>query len=127
MPRKGYRKPIQEARNISVNVRLSQQEKDHLAECVNASDVTGTADYIRLLISGHEIKPRKPNTYANLIDELARLNRKLASIDNNMNQFARSANIGKIVSAIHFDGMRQQHLELRSEAAALLQKLATRR
>lgn len=127
MPRKGYKKPPHEARTIPVNVRLSPQEKQHLETCVEASDVTGTADFIRLLIAGHEIKPRRPNTYASLLDEVARLNRKLASIDNNMNQFARSANIGKIVSEIHFDEMRRHHQQLKSAAAEVLHKLATRR
>ena len=127
MPRKGYRKPAHEARSIPLHVRLSPQEKAHLDHCVDASDVSGAADFVRLLIAGHEIKPRRPNTYSALLDEVARLNRKLASIDNNMNQFARSANVGKIVSEIHFDHMRKEHQALRSFAALLLQKLATRR
>lgn len=127
MPRKGYKKPPSEARNIPINVRLSPHEKNHLDQCVAASDVNGTADFLRLLIAGHEIKPRRPNTYASLLDEVARLNRKLASIDNNMNQFAKSANIGKIVSEIHFNDMRQSHQQLKSEAAEVLHKLATRR
>ena len=127
MPRKGYKKPAHEARSIPINVRLSPQEKNHLDQCVQASDVTGVADFIRALIAGHEIKQRRPNSYANLVDEVARLNRKLASIDNNMNQFAKSANIGKIVSEIHFNDLQQAHQSLKAEASALLSKLATRR
>jgi len=94
MPRKGYRKPACEARTIPVNVRLSPREKDHLLKCVEESDVTGVADFLRLLIMGFEIKRRPTQTRARMIDELASLNRRLASIDNNMNQLARLANSG---------------------------------
>ena len=127
MPRKGYKKPPDEARTIPVNVRLSPHEKKHLDACVDASDVYGVADFLRRLIMGFEIKPRPPNTHAMLVDEIARLNRRLASIDNNMNQFAKSANIGRIVSEISFQRELKEHRELKLLAAELLTKVAARR
>ncbi len=127
MPRKGYRKPAGEARTIPVNVRLTPQEKAHLLECVEVSDVSGIADFIRLLILGHEIKRRPANTYAKLVDELARLNRKLASIDNNMNQLARTGNAGRVVSEIQLNQTLDEHRTLKAMAVELLQRVAARR
>lgn len=127
MPRKGYRKPAYEARTIPVNTRLTPLEKDHLLECVEQSNVDGIADYLRQLIMGHEIKRRPPNSYAKLIDQLATLNRKLASIDNNMNQLARMANSGARVSEIHLQHTLDQHKQLKALAASVLQQMAARR
>lgn len=127
MPRKGYRKPAHEARSIVVNVRLTPQEKNHLQACMTASEVHGMADLIRDLIMGVEIKPRRPNSYAKLIDELARLNRKLASLDNNMNQLARTANSGRIVAESDLATSLTEHQALRGLATDLLNQLAARR
>lgn len=127
MPRKGYRKPACEARTIPVNVRLAPREKEHLLKCVEESDVTGVADFLRLLIMGFEIKRRPPQARVRMIDELATLNRKLASIDNNMNQLARMANSGARVSEIHLQHTLDSHRELKALAMHVLQQVAERR
>ena len=127
MPRKGYRKPASEARKLLVHTRLTPLEKKHLELSVAQSDVLGTADYIRQLIMGHEIKRRPSNSRSKLIDGLATLNRKLASIDNNMNQIARVANSGGRVSEIHLQQTLDEHKELKALAASVLQQIAERR
>ena len=127
MPRKGYRKPESEARKLLVHTRLTPLEKQHLEKSVAESDVLGVADFIRQLIMGHEIKRRPSNSRTKLIDGLATLNRKLASIDNNMNQIARIANSGGRVSEIHLQRTLDQHKELKALAASVLQQIAERR
>ena len=127
MPRKGYRKPENEARKLLVHTRLTPLEKKHLERGVAESDVVGVADFIRHLIMGHEIKPRPSNSRSKLIDGLATLNRKLASIDNNMNQLARIANSGGRVSEIHLQQTLDQHRELKALAASVLQQIAERK
>lgn len=127
MPRKGYRKPRHEARTIPVNVRLTPREKDHLLRCVEASEVHGMADFIRALIMAFEVKPRRPQTYAKLVDELARLNRKLARIDNNMNQLARAGNRGLPVSTIELHETLDEHRALKGLARQVLEQVALRR
>lgn len=127
MPRRGYKKPAHEARTIPVNVRLTPHEKKQLDAQVEASDVTGAADFIRLRIAGVEIKSRRSNGYAKLVDELARLNRRIASIDNNMNQLARMANSGHRVSEIHLQETINEHRQLKVLAADVLQRIAARR
>lgn len=127
MPRKGYRKPAAEARTISVNVRLTPHEKSALMQHVEASDVSGIADFIRHLISGAEIKRRPQHAYAKLIDQLAMLNRKLASIDNNLNQLARIANSGGRVAEIDLQQALDHHKALKALAASALQQVVQRR
>ena len=127
MPRKGYRKPESEARKHLVHTRLTPLEKLHLERSVSESDVVGVADYIRRLIMGHEVKRRPPNSNAKLIDGLATLNRKLASIDNNMNQLARVANSGGRVSEIHLQRTLEEHKKLKALAASVLQQISERR
>lgn len=127
MPRSGYRKPADEARSYSIKVRLNPAEKSHLEKCVAASDVTGNADFVRRRIMGFEIKRPPSDAKLRVIDELAALNRKLSSIDNNMNQLAKAANSGNpypikvVLDQLH-------HLKkLRELAAHKLNELATRR
>ena len=127
MPRKGYRKPAHEARTIPVNVRLTPQEKNHLDTCVEASSVYGTADYLRHLIMGVEIKPRRISQSARLVDELARLNRKLASIDNNMNQLAHRANSSGIISEDEILRALGEQRDVRTLPADILTQIAGRR
>lgn len=127
MPRKGYRKPESEARTHLVHTRLTPLEKEYLTKNVAQSDVLGVADYIRQLIMGHELKHRPPNSKSKLIDGLATLNRKLASIDNNMNQLARIANSGGRVSEVDLQRTLDQHKQLKALAANVLQQIAERR
>lgn len=126
MPRKGYRKPAHTARTVPVNVRLTPQEKTHLLACVEASEVDGIASFLRALILDFEIKPRRPNSYAKLVYELSQLNRKLASIDNNMNQLARKANTGRIVSDIDLRRELENHRQIKHVAQDVLAKVAMR-
>lgn len=126
MPRRGYRKPAAEARSITIRTYLTPLEKNQLIQNVQRSDVLGVAEYIRELILGHEIKRRPPNSRAKLIDGLATLNRKLASIDNNMNQLARIANSGGRVSEIHLQQTLDEHKRLKALAAEVLQQIAGR-
>lgn len=126
MPRKGYRKPADEARSIPVKVCLTPQEKSHLLKCVEASEVHGMADFIRKVVMGFAIKPRRPHTYDKLVNELAVLNRRLASIDNNMNQFAKTANMGLIISEHHFTQELAEHRDVKAQARAILEQVAMR-
>tara|TARA_B100000749_G_scaffold267409_1_gene244302 strand:- start:238 stop:621 length:384 start_codon:yes stop_codon:yes gene_type:complete len=126
MPKKGYRKPEAEARTLRVHTSLTPSEKRHLDQCVDASHVTGRSDYIRLLILGKDVPKRTSASKAKLIDELARLNRKLASLDNNINQIAKTRNTGLPVSQIHFDEALNDHRKLKYWAAEVLKKVVTK-
>lgn len=124
MPRKGYRKPANEARSHLVHVRLTHAEKSHLERSVRASDVTGNADFIRRRIMGFEIKRPPSQSKVKLIQEVAALNRSLSILGNNINQLAKAANSGLPVAMRDVSQELDTLNRLLPEASHLLNKLA---
>ena len=73
-------------RNRHVSVWMNEAEYLHLkAEAKKAG--LGIDPFIRLLVSGVQLRPRPP-------DNIAALIRELHAIGNNINQIARSVNAG---------------------------------
>ena len=73
-------------RNHALTLRLNDEELKHLKDQVVASGLT-TQTFLRLLIAGQKIKPRRPEVFIDLLHELS-------AIGNNINQIARSVNAG---------------------------------
>ena len=73
-------------RNHALILRLNDEELKHLKDQVVASGLT-TQTFLRLLIAGQKIKPRRPEVFIDLLHELS-------AIGNNINQIARSVNAG---------------------------------
>ena len=73
-------------RNHALTLRLNDEELKHLKDQVVASGLT-TQTFLRLLIVGQKIKPRRPEVFIDLLHELS-------AIGNNINQIARSVNAG---------------------------------
>lgn len=71
-------------RNHALTLRLNDEELKHLKDQVVASGLT-TQTFLRLLIVGQKIKPRRPEVFIDLLHELS-------AIGNNINQIARVAN-----------------------------------
>ena len=71
-------------RNHALILRLNDEELKHLKDQVVASGLT-TQTFLRLLIAGQKIKPRRPEVFIDLLHELS-------AIGNNINQIARVAN-----------------------------------
>ena len=71
-------------RNHALTLRLNDEELKHLKDQVVASGLT-TQTFLRLLIAGQKIKPRRPEVFIDLLHELS-------AIGNNINQIARVAN-----------------------------------
>ena len=71
-------------RNHALTLRLNDEELKHLKDQVVASGLT-TQTFLRLLIVGQKIKPRRPEVFIDLLHELS-------AIGNNINQIARVVN-----------------------------------
>ncbi len=71
-------------RNRHVSVWLTDREQQHLKEQAAISGL-GVDPFIRQLITGVNLRPRPPDTYAALL-------RELSAIGNNINQLAHQAN-----------------------------------
>ena len=71
-------------RNHALTLRLNDEELKHLKDQVVASGLT-TQTFLRLLIAGQKIKPRRPEVFIDLLHELS-------AIGNNINQIARVVN-----------------------------------
>ena len=71
-------------RNHALTLRLNDEELKHLKDQVVASGLT-TQTFLRLLIVGQKIEPRRPEVFIDLLHELS-------AIGNNINQIARVAN-----------------------------------
>ena len=67
-------------RNHALTLRLNDEELKHLKDQVVASGLT-TQTFLRLLIVGQKIKPRRPEVFIDLLHELS-------AIGNNINQIA---------------------------------------
>ena len=65
-------------RNHALTLRLNDEELKHLKDQVVASGLT-TQTFLRLLIAGQKIKPRRPEVFIDLLHELS-------AIGNNINQ-----------------------------------------
>lgn len=76
-------------RNHALTLRLSDEELKHLKDQVVASGLT-TQTFLRLLIAGQKIKPRRPEVFIDLLHELS-------AIGNNINQIAHWANAQKSI------------------------------
>ena len=57
-------------RNHALTLRLNDQELKHLKDQVVASGLT-TQTFLRLLIAGQKIKPRRPEVFIDLLHELS--------------------------------------------------------
>lgn len=56
-------------RNHALTLRLNDEELKHLKDQVVASGLT-TQTFLRLLIAGQKIKPRRPEVFIDLLHEL---------------------------------------------------------
>ena len=57
-------------RNHALTLRLNDEELKHLKDQVVASGLT-TQTFLRLLIAGQKIKPRRPEVFIDLLHELS--------------------------------------------------------
>lgn len=71
-------------KNHALTLRLNDEELKQLKDQVVASGLT-TQTFLRLLIAGQKIKPRRSEVFIDLLHELS-------AIGNNINQIARVAN-----------------------------------
>lgn len=95
MPRRGYRKGLNDAkvgRPHYARARLSDKEHAALAADARARAITISA-LVRRLIAAHLTRQRAQLPHQ---DHLAPLLRELARIGNNLNQLARQANAGLV-------------------------------
>lgn len=77
-------------RTTAVLVRLSEKEKEHLKSQATACALK-MEPYIRKLIMGKEVRPRPPDEYIKLLQEIN-------AIGNNINQIAHIANAEQRIS-----------------------------
>lgn len=79
----------------TITLRLNDKEYAHLKEL---SDTAGLKmePTLRKLVMGVELRPRPPDTYAVLLQELS-------AIGNNVNQIAHTANARKDVTRAEID------------------------
>ena len=74
-------------RNLHISVWMNEQEYRHLKKQAELAGL-GIDPFIRSLVAGVQIRPRPPDTYADLL-------RELSAIGNNVNQIAYWANARK--------------------------------
>lgn len=89
-------------RNHALILRLNGEELKHLKDLkdqVVASGLT-TQTFLRLLIAGQKIKPRRPEVFIDLLHELS-------AIGNNINQIARVANTCGYVRQSDLDEIKE--------------------
>ena len=77
-------------RNHHVSVWMNEQEYRHLKKQAELAGL-GIDPFIRTLVSGVNLRPHPPDTYAALL-------RELSAIGNNVNQIAYWANANKGIS-----------------------------
>ena len=90
-------------RNRHVSVWMNETEYQHLKKQAELAGL-GVDPFIRTIISGVQVRPHPPDTYAALL-------RELSAIGNNVNQIAYWANATKGIGKAEI-----------SEAAALVQR-----
>lgn len=90
-------------RTRHISVWMNEQEYRHLRRQAELAGL-GIDPFIRTLVSGIQIRPRPPDTYAALL-------RELSAIGNNVNQIAYWANARKDISTAEI-----------AEAAALVRQ-----
>lgn len=78
-------------RNRKITVRLSEKERKFLGEQADAGGMK-IEPYVRELIMGNEVKSRPKEEWAEVV-------RQVAAVGNNINQIARSTNMGMEVTA----------------------------
>ena len=86
-------------RNHALTLRLNDEELKHLKDQVIASGLT-TQTFLRLLIAGQKIKPRRPEVFIDLLHELS-------AISNNINQIALVANTCGYVRQSDLDEIKE--------------------
>ena len=86
-------------KNHALTLRLIDEELKQLKDQVVASGLT-TQTFLRLLIAGQKIKPRRPEVFIDLLHELS-------AIGNNINQIARAANICGYVRQSDLDEIKE--------------------
>lgn len=77
-------------RNRHVSIWMSEQEYHHLKKQAEIAGLR-TDPFIRNLVRGVQLRPKPPETYADLL-------RELSAIGNNINQLAYLANTRKSAS-----------------------------
>ena len=82
-------------RPIAVLFRLNEQEHQHMTEQTAIAGCS-TAQYLRGLIAGSDLKPKPPG-------EMAEILRQLSGIGTNINQIAKVANT--------YERVRQEDVE----------------
>ena len=85
-------------RGIKINVRLNQNEHEHLLKQAEKSGLPKEV-LIRALIMGIDVKPIPP-------DQLSEILRQLSAIGNNINQIARIANTTGRISREDIDALK---------------------
>ena len=78
-------------RNYHISVWLTEAERQHLTEQAHTAGL-GIDPFIRQMVMGTNLRPRPPDTYAELL-------RELSAIGNNINQIAHNTNARKCVTA----------------------------
>lgn len=95
-------------RNCHISVWLTEAERQHLTEQALSAGL-GIDPFIRRLILGANLRPRPPDTYAALLQELS-------AIGNNINQIAHNTNATKCVT----DAKMQEAVRLTRQAWRLV-------
>lgn len=91
-------------RNHALTLRLNDDEWEHLKNLVEATDYT-TQTFLRKMILGEEVKPKRPEQFRDLLYELS-------AIGNNINQIARVANARQTVKQTDLDAIQEMQAKI---------------
>ena len=82
-------------RSRHVSVWMNEQEYHHLKKQAEIAGM-GIDPFVRNLVSGIQLRPHPPDTYAALL-------RELSAIGNNVNQIAHNTNASKTTTQAEID------------------------
>ena len=91
-------------RNHALILRLNDAEWGCLKQLVKSTDYT-TQTFLRKMILGEEVKPKRPEQFRDLLYELS-------AIGNNINQIARVANARQTVKQTDIDAIQEMQSKI---------------
>ena len=104
-------------RNITIKIRLTEEEAAHLAKKMAVANIRNREAYLRkMALDGHIIRLD--------FSDVRELNRLLSNATNNLNQVAKRANETRSIYSSDIKDLQDNYEKLWAQANGILKKLA---
>ena len=111
------KKPYIRPRNVSLSIKITQEERDMIQRRMEQSGMTTIRAFIvKMAIDGRVIRVE--------LDSVREMVRLLSNATNNINQIAKRANETGNIYAADLDELRKRYEEIWSQVKSIMYKLA---